>query len=196
MFQSPSNLSVSDLRIPDSGKSTHQLTHVSLPQITFAFWGQPPCPADPRGLAGKQSTTPFPRSCLTAPLSTLEAALHARMPREDSTSILKREVCRWCGIKSKKEGCPEPNQTQGGEDREAAAGTGGLGVGGGELDAAQGARKRAGGRCMLLQPSSWGHFPAAAFQPLRSKQSQRCRCRHCTRLGNRGRLYLSMLSSH
>ena len=120
---------MSDLRIPDSGKSTQQLTHVSSPQITFAFWGQPPCPADPRGLEGKQSTMPFPRSCLTAPLSTLEAALHARMPREDSTSILKREVCRWCGIKSKKEGCPEANQCQGGKDREAASGTGGLGVG-------------------------------------------------------------------
>ena len=129
MFQPPSNLSISDLRIPDSGKSTHQLTHLSLPQITFVFGGQPPCPADPRGLAGKQSTTPFPRSCLTAPLPTLEAALHARMPREDSTSILKREVCRWCGIKSKKEGCPEPNQGQGGKDREVAAGTDGLGVG-------------------------------------------------------------------
>ena len=56
-------------------------------------------------------------------------ALCARMPKEDSTSILKREVCRWCGIKSKKEGCPEPNQSQGRKDREAAAGTGGLGVG-------------------------------------------------------------------
>ena len=181
MFQPPSNLSISDLRIPDSGKSTHQLTHLSLPQITFVFGGQPPCPADPRGLAGKQSTTPFPRSCLTAPLPTLEAALHARMPREDK--IQKGGVPR---------AQPRPGwEGQRGSRRDRWPG-GGVGV----QDEAQGTRKRAGGRCMLLQPSSWGHFPAAASQPLRSKQSQRCRCRHCTRLGNRGRLYLSMLSSH
>lgn len=157
LFQPPNNLSVNNLRIPDPGKSTHQLTHLSSLKITFALLGSHPALGTRRG---QQAT--------------------------------KREGCRWCGKKPKqRRGYPEPIQARVGRT-EAAAGTGGLGA----WDMAQGARMQAGGRCLPLQPPFWGHFPAAASQPPRSKQSQRCRCRHCTRLGNGGRLYLSMLSSH
>lgn len=152
MFQTPSNLSTGDLRISDSEVHSPIDPFVIAP-ITFAFFfflGRHPV-LQTHGAWRKQSTKLCVPEC------------PRRIPLASS-----REVCRWCGIKSKKEGCPEPNQSQGRKDREAAAGTGGLGVGwrGGSCggwecwDAVQGARKQAGGRCMLLQASSRGHFPA------------------------------------
>lgn len=139
--------------------------------------------------------TPFPRSCPAVQLPMREAAVCVRLPGERCHKHPQQRAVQVVWDKTRiEEGWPEPKQGQGRKDREAA--TGQPAFGGRSWDIVQGARLSAGGRCVLLQPRSWGHFPDAASQPLWSKQSQRCRCRHCTRLGNRGRLYLSMLSSH